>query len=296
MRPSSRKVVPASTSPSSVRLPLTPRPSGVADADWQLHLSTLRILAMQHSQSDLVEVQPSPRARAAADTAAAAARLMPADNDDASRLLRATTERIVAPTARSMRLDLGPLAAESSPASTERCSPSTSSLSGLTSGRSTQAAMSARRHDEPPPPQPQQEPLTDAERLLLASTQRILGLRSAREAGGGDGGSAASSGRPQPSASEALWGAPAASPRRRVPPIPAPPPRAGWGGWMSPRRAVVESPRGGAARGAAARYCAGREGSAPAAARAAVEGRSELDLMELGAADLDDSDDPALGA
>ena len=66
---------------------------------------------------------------------------------------------------------------------------------------------------------------------------------------------------------------------------------------MSPRRAVVESPRGGAARGAAARYCAGREGSAPAAARAAVEGRSELDLMELGAADdLDDSDDPALGA
>ena len=296
MRPSSRKVVPASTSPSSVRLPLTPRPSGVADADWQLHLSTLRILAMQHSQSDLVEVQPSPRARAAADTAAAAARLIPADNDDASRLLRATTERIVAPTARSMRLDLGPLAAESSPASTERCSPSTSSLSGLTSGRSTQAAMSARRHDEPPPPQPQQEPLTDAERLLLASTQRILGLRSAREAGGGDGGSAASSGRPQPSASEALWGAPAASPRRRVPPIPAPPPRAGWGGWMSPRRAVVESPRGGAARGAAARYCAGREGSAPAAARAAVEGRSELDLMELGAADLDDSDDPALGA
>ena len=296
MRPSSRKVVPASTSPSSVRLPLTPRPSGVADADWQLHLSTLRILAMQHSQSDLVEVQPSPRARAAADTAAAAARLMPADNDDASRLLRATTERIVAPAARSMRLDLGPLAAESSPASTERCSPSTSSLSGLTSGRSTQAAMSARRHDEPPPPQPQQESLTDAERLLLASTQRILGLRSARvAAGGGDGGSAASPGRPQPSASEALWGAPASSPRRRVPPIP--PPRAGWGGWMSPRRAVVESPRGAAARGAAARYCAGREGSAPAAARAAVEGRSELDLMELGAAeDLDDSDDPALGA
>ena len=288
MRPSSRKVVPASTSPSSVRLPLTPRPSGVADADWQLHLSTLRILAMQHSQSDLVEVQPSPRARAAADTAAAAARLMPADNDDASRLLRATTERIVAPTARSMRLDLGPLAAESSPASTERCSPSTSSLSGLTSGRSTQAAMSARRHDEPPPPQPQQEPLTDAERLLLASTQRILGLRSAREAGGGDSGSAASPGRPQPSASEALWGAPAASPRRRVPPIAAaPPPRAGWGGWMSPRRAVVESPRGAIARGAA-RYYAGREGSAPAAARSEVELGSSLDVMEMGGADLDD--------
>ena len=294
MRPSSRKVVPASTSPSSVRLPLTPRPSGVADADWQLHLSTLRILAMQHSQSDLVEVQPSPRSRAAADTAAAAARLMPADNDDASRLLRATTERIVAPTARSMRLDLGPLAAESSPASTERCSPSTSSLSGLTSGRSTQAAMSARRHDEPPPPQPQQEPLTDAERLLLASTQRILGLRSAREAGGGDGGSAASPGRPQPSASEALWGAPAASPRRRVPPIAAaPPPRAGWGGWMSPRRAVVESPRGAIARGAA-RYYAGREGSAPAAARSAVELESSLDVMEMGGADDDLDDD--LGA
>jgi len=289
-------VVPASTSPSSVRLPLTPRPSGVADADWQLHLSTLRILAMQHSQSDLVEVQPSPRARAAADTAAAAARLIPADNDDASRLLRATTERIVAPTARSMRLDLGPLAAESSPASTERCSPSTSSLSGLTSGRSTQAAMSARRHDEPLPPQPQQqESLTDAERLLLASTQRILGLRSAREAaGGGDGGSAASPGRPQPSASEALWGAPASSPRRRVPPIP--PPRAGWGGWMSPRRAVVESPRGAVARGAA-RYCAGREASAPPAARSAVEPRSELDAMEameMGG-DLDDDDDD-LGA
>ena len=71
---------------------------------------------------------------------------------------------------------------------------------------------------------------------------------------------------------------------------------------MSPRRAVVESPRGAIARGAA-RYCAGREASAPPAARSAVEPRSELDVMEamemggeMGGADLDDSDDPALGA
>ena len=132
--------------------------------------------------------RPSPRSRAAADTAAAAARLMPADNDDASRLPR-DDERIVAPTARSMRLDLGPLAAESSPASTERCSPSTSSLSGLTSGRSTRArcrlARRPRRGAAAATAQPR--PLTDAERLLLASTQRILGLRSARRSGGGDG-------------------------------------------------------------------------------------------------------------
>ena len=73
------------------------------------------------------------------------------------------------------------------------------------------------------------------------------------------------------------------------PPIAAaPPPRAGWGGWMSPRRAVVESPRGAIARGAA-RYYAGRESSAPAAARSEVELESSLDLMEMGGADdLDD--------
>ena len=57
---------------------------------------------------------------------------------------------------------------------------------------------------------------------------------------------------------------------------------------MSPRRAVVESPRGAIARGAA-RYYAGREGSAPAAARSEVELGSSLDVMEMGGADdLDD--------
>jgi len=51
---------------------------------------------------------------------------------------------------------------------------------------------------------------------------------------------------------------------------------------------VVESPRGAIARGAA-RYYAGREGSAPAAARSEVELESSLDLMEMGGADdLDD--------
>ncbi|KAL1530142.1 hypothetical protein AB1Y20_001058 [Prymnesium parvum] len=160
--------------------PATPRPSGYSDADWLLYLNTLRVVALQHSTDEMDTL--TPRQLPSIDRASRQYSLPTAS--DADQLLAASTMRL----AQRLTLNLGHEALGNC-LSMSALSPTATTPSTSYANDSVSAPASARwppDDEDSNGSSPLVEPhfTNDMDRLLWASTQRIMKIRQSRYAQG----------------------------------------------------------------------------------------------------------------